>query len=54
VPSLPTATHALAEAHDTPESALNVAPDGVGVDWIDHVLPFHASARDSSVPELLP
>ncbi len=32
--------HAVADVHDTP---LNCAPGTSGVDWIDHVLPFHTS-----------
>ena len=46
--SSPTARHELAEAQDTP---LSVAPNvGVGNAWIDHELPFHASARVREVP----
>jgi hypothetical protein len=49
---LPTARHLLADAHDTPAKALAVAPEGLGVVWMDHEVPFHASARLTSTPEL--
>lgn len=41
-PSLPTATHAFAEAHDT---SLNpdVGTRRLGVPWIDHLVPFQRS-----------
>jgi hypothetical protein len=43
-----------AEVHDTADSALKVAPVGVAVVCIVHVVPFQASATVSSVPALLP
>jgi hypothetical protein len=50
VTSVPTATQARAEVHDTPRSRLSVAPAGFGVDWITHAEPFQCSANVSSVP----
>jgi hypothetical protein len=46
-PELPTATHELAAAHETPDSA--PAPAG---DWIVQLVPFHCSA--SIAPSALP
>jgi hypothetical protein len=43
---------ALADVQDTPFKRLPSAPEGLGVVSIDHALPFHASARVSSAPEL--
>jgi hypothetical protein len=40
----PTAVHALADEHDTPESRLS--PAGLGMLWIDQRRPFHRSAND--------
>jgi hypothetical protein len=37
--------HADADVHDTAPRELNCAPDGLGVAWISHALPFHRSAR---------
>ena len=48
----PTAVQALAEVQDTPPRALPCAPEGLGVAWTDHEVPFHASARVTSIPEL--
>jgi hypothetical protein len=42
--SMPTAVQALADAHDTPARPLPCTPVGLGVCWIDHVVPFHRSA----------
>jgi len=47
----PTAVQADAEVHETPDSALDVAPLGVGVDWRVHAVPFQRSA---SVDEIGP
>jgi hypothetical protein len=47
--SFPTAVHAVAEVHDTPDKLMLAAPLGVGVVWIVHVLP---SQRSASVPPL--
>jgi len=41
--SLPTAVHAVADVHDTPDSTEN--PGGLGVAWIFQDVPFHASAN---------
>src|SRR6516164_1902084 len=43
---LPTAVQALADVHDTPPRTTDDPPAGVGVCWIDHVVPFHRSASD--------
>jgi hypothetical protein len=48
---LPTATHAEDEVHDTRASELLVAPDGLGVGWLDQALPVEASASASCLPE---
>src|SRR5580704_643281 len=46
--SSPTARQELAEVQDTP---LSVPPNvGVGIAWIDHEPPFHASARVCEAP----
>jgi len=50
----PTAAHAEDEVHDTASKKLNCAPDGLGVRWIRQVMPFHRSAKVTSVPELFP
>jgi hypothetical protein len=44
--------HALADIHDTPDSSLLDAPEGFGLDWIFHVVPFHASASVNEAAEL--
>lgn len=41
----PRAMQNVRDVHDTPMSALNVEPAGLGVCWIDHLLPFQRSAR---------
>src|SRR5215470_11006079 len=46
----PTAVQALGEVHDTPVNCC-AEPDGLGVGWTDHEVPFQASA---SVPSPLP
>ena len=50
--SYPTALQAVDEKHDRPLSKLSVAPVGLGVDWIDHSVPFQRSAKVRKVPEL--
>ena len=43
----------LADRHDTPFRALGFSSDGLGLDTIDQVVPFHDSTRgcgSSSVP----
>jgi hypothetical protein len=50
---LPTASHAVAVLHETPENELAFAPAGTGVDWMTQVIPFQCSARAVSTPELL-
>jgi hypothetical protein len=49
----PTAVQSVENVHDTPESELYCASLGIGVDWIDHALPFQRSARVTLVPALL-
>src|SRR6202035_2490116 len=51
-PEDPTAVHALAELHDTPFITLNCAPFGLGVDWIDQLVPFQRSANVTAAPPL--
>ena len=43
---------AVAEAQDTVRRALSVEPEGLGVVWMDHELPFDDSARVYWLPEL--
>jgi hypothetical protein len=45
--------HAEAEVHDTPDSPLDVAPLGVGVDWMVQVVPFQFSASVWLAPALV-
>jgi hypothetical protein len=40
----PTATQSLVDTHDTLTSTLSTEPAGLGVVWIDHVVPFQSSA----------
>ena len=51
----PTAVHEAADWHDTParRSRPSEVPAGLGVGWMDHVVPFHASASvaASGAPE---
>ena len=42
--------HRFREAHDTPFSALEVAPAGVGVGWTVQVLPSRRSAKAPADP----
>src|SRR5580692_5254003 len=48
----PTAWQEAADVQDTPESWLPIDPLGLGVFSIDHLVPFHASARVTFVPPL--
>ena len=52
--SAPNAAHAEDEVHDTAFRRLTCAPEGLGVRWIRQVVPFHRSAKVTSVPELFP
>jgi len=47
----PTAVHAEADVQDTLNSGLSLAARGLGVAWIDHVLPSQCSARGTTAPE---
>jgi hypothetical protein len=49
VPELayPTAVHALADGHDTPDTSLK--PERVGVLWIVQRLPFQRSTNDAAL-----
>jgi hypothetical protein len=51
---LPTAVQPEADLHDTAPRLLPCALDGSGVDWMPHLVPFHCSAKVTSVPELFP
>ncbi len=46
----PTAMQAVGVVHDTPVSSLDVVPAGLGVDWIDQLVPFQCS---TSIPGFL-
>src|ERR1700722_14739117 len=48
----PTAVQALADVHDTPYRKVNDAPAGLGVCWIDHLVPFQRSASVTVVVPL--
>ena len=50
--SSPTAVQAVLEVHDTPPRLLPVVPVGLGVVWIDQLVPFQRSANVTLVPEL--
>ena len=52
--SAPNAAHAEDEVHDTAFRRLTCAPEGLGVRWIRQVVPFHRSAKVTSIPELFP
>ena len=52
--SNPNAAQAEDEVHATAFRRLNCAPEGLGVRWIRQVVPFHRSAKVTSVPELFP
>jgi hypothetical protein len=44
--------HAVGEEHETADRELALAPLGIGVDLIDQVDPFQASATGTCAPEL--
>jgi hypothetical protein len=44
--------HTVGEEHDTADKELALAPLGTGVDLIDQLLPFQASATGAWAPEL--
>jgi hypothetical protein len=48
----PTAVHAEGDVHDT--LFRKPPPAGLGVGWISQLVPFHRSAKVTSVPELFP
>ncbi len=48
----PTAVQVPVEVQETPESSLISAPGSLGSFLTDHDLPFHASAKLTSMPEL--
>jgi hypothetical protein len=52
----PTAVHEAADRHDTPSrrSRPSEVPDGFGVGWMDHAVPFHASASVAASGPPLP
>jgi hypothetical protein len=43
----PTAVHALPDVHDTPLRAGTTWPGGLGIGWVDQVLPLQRSAKTS-------
>src|SRR6266581_3193258 len=47
----PTAMQAEAVVQETPENALTAAPEGLGVGWMLHFLPFQRSASVTPRPE---
>jgi hypothetical protein len=49
----PRAMQNLRDVHDTPISSLDVEPAGLGVCWIDQLLPFQRSARGTLLPPTL-
>jgi hypothetical protein len=49
----PTAMHAVEDAHETPFSTLCTAWLGLGVDWIDQVVPFQNSASVTMLPVIV-
>src|SRR5262249_54640312 len=50
----PTAVQAEADLHDTASRKLPCAPAGLGVAWTRQRVPFHRSAKVTSVPEPFP
>jgi hypothetical protein len=46
--------HAEDDLHATAFRKLNCAPAGLGVALMTHRVPFHRSAKVTSVPELFP
>jgi hypothetical protein len=49
----PAVSHEDADRQATALNWLSAAPEGLGVDWMLQVLPFHTSARISVTPPLL-
>jgi len=49
--SFPMAVHALAAEHETAAREFSFAPGTLGVAWMDHADPFHASARVRDAPD---
>jgi hypothetical protein len=49
----PRAIQNIRDVQDTPISALDVEPAGLGVRWIDQLFPFQRSARGTSLPPTL-
>jgi hypothetical protein len=49
----PTAVQLVGAAHETSYRELAAAPAGLGVSWIDQVLPFQRSARVNAAPLLV-
>ncbi|MFL5859704.1 MAG: hypothetical protein ACJ780_02850 [Solirubrobacteraceae bacterium] len=41
----PTTVQAVADVHDTPLKELEVAPAGLGIPWLDQILPFQRSTN---------
>jgi hypothetical protein len=50
VANSPTAVQAVEAPQDTPYSRLLVAPEGLGVVWVAHLLPFQNSANVCCTP----
>jgi hypothetical protein len=50
----PAAMHNEGIGQETAASPLAAARGRLGVGWMDHVVPFHRSAKVTSVPELFP
>jgi hypothetical protein len=48
-PPFPTATHAVADAHDTPVSEADPASDGTGVGSMDQAVPSQCSASGTGI-----
>jgi hypothetical protein len=46
----PTAAHDEADVHATPGRKLPGDPEGLGVDWMRHLVPFHRSATAGTIP----
>ena len=42
---MPTAKHAVTAGHDTPDKMLTDAPETLGLETIDHAVPFHRSVN---------
>ncbi len=46
--------HAVADRHDTPTRLLTLALAGLGVASTCQLVPFHASASVSPIPDVVP